>query len=200
MIPAGVLEGLCTRVLVFEEDLGWRPRVAVFEHTRPVISMLALRLAYSSEAPELDEVVELVELSEEMFAEFTPSVVARPRARGRCAWVPITQLEEARRRRLFVLEVSNPLRNPIRVGDEGTGLGVFVRFSYGGLEGASWYWAELSTDGWLTKPDRTCLIERRGRGWRLVGFGSSRRGLTAAPELFDDSNPSSRPCGRTPGR
>lgn len=141
-LASDLYRSLCD-VLYREEELTPGDAIIVFPETRPIYSMVSLRLLYSTEAPSLDAYWEDDELDEDHRRRFEPTELPAPRGTSSCRLVKAqgTYQDYAMSNDLL-LELSNVVANPYGV-QGGEPYGRFARFSLGGRTGAGWYWVAM---------------------------------------------------------
>jgi hypothetical protein len=145
-LPTQIFGPLCETLLT-KEGLDRNQRILVLTKTRPFSQMIALDFAYNGSAENvLDRLSKAEALDTKNRAVFVPLSVILPSLSRRCRWVAaMLDFKKYTYSRHFLLELSNPMRNPYASQQEEP-YGIFVRFSLGGQAGAGWYWIALRHD------------------------------------------------------
>lgn len=106
--------------------------------TRPVVDIFSLRLLYDPDSINASSIAQDERQSEQLVEDFRPRRIVLPEGKPSCgielAVIPIEELYYSDH---LIIQVSNPVPNGF--SDEFDS-GVFVRFSVGGFNHASWYW------------------------------------------------------------
>ena len=142
-IPPQVLSGLCKTLLV--EEIGFRSTtpVVVYEQTRPVFDLFALRVL-RGKGPLTPETSEIdYARDQELAKNFSPVSVKIPESPRKCTWaLPAHPPDQYAGSEQLVLELSNIIEDPF-TSEEHSKFGLFAKFSFGEHQGASWYWISL---------------------------------------------------------
>ena len=131
-IPSQILEAVCSSLLS-EGELTRYDRILVEAETQPVSSMLALHFASTDKEITPDQGTEDLRWDETYKLNFEPEPINVPTTEN-CGWQR-TDLFDGDVSKELLVELSGITENPYS-GHRG----VFVRYSYGGRRGASWYW------------------------------------------------------------
>lgn len=106
--------------------------------TRPVVDMFSLRLLYDEDSINASSITQDERESEQLIDKFKPRRIVLPETNPPCGIGLTTDtMEKLYSSDHLVFEVSNPVPNRFT---EEVSTGVFVRFSLGGFNNASWYW------------------------------------------------------------
>jgi hypothetical protein len=134
IIPAGVVDAICTRLKMDAVATG---RTTIVRVTQPLITPASVA---SLAGPK--------QKRKKATATFTNRAIPISLEGEVCDWQPIDATEIASRHDEMIVELSAPLANPFSRGEAG----MFARVSLGGVH-PSWYWVSLvpTGEGWVVR-------------------------------------------------
>lgn len=145
--PGVIFPDLC-ETLISEEALQRGQEVVVLSQTRPIFRMFGLHLLHSGYdlAPEIAALDD--RLDEDRRRDFLAERIDASSLGGKCRWsLGGDQFSDYYETNHLLLELSGVVEDPYA---EDRSFGAFARFSYGGRNGAGWYWIALigQDSGW----------------------------------------------------
>lgn len=145
--PGVIFPDLC-ETLIGEEALQRGQEVVVLSETRPIFRMFGLHLLHSGYdlAPEIAALDD--RLDEDKRRGFQAERIDASSLGGKCRWsLGGGQYSDYYGTDYLLLELSGIVEDPYA---EDRSFGTFARFSYGGRDGAGWYWIALidRDSGW----------------------------------------------------